>query len=165
MSRAWSSFLRLWRASLLAGGGRFLTRHRWLPTILWIGLIFFLSTRELSFFGPRIENKESLVKILQYPVHFFLYFVLYLLSLNSFLSGKKGTQWSGALAVALSFTLLVGLCDELLQSLIPSRTFAVRDLVTDALGALVGMALMMMRSSPAGELSLDPLSKRTAGSE
>jgi VanZ family protein len=134
-----------------------------LPTILWIGLIFFLSSRELSFFGPRIENRESLVRILQYPVHFFLYFVLCLLSFNSFLSGKKGTQWSRALAVALSLTLLVGLCDELLQSVIPSRTFAVRDLFTDAVGALVAMALMTMRSSPAAGLGLDPLSKRTAG--
>ncbi len=131
--------------SSLAAARNVITRYTWLPTILWIGLIFFLSTRELSFFyDPEAKEIESLFEILQYPVHFFLYLVLYALSFNSFLSGKYKTLSFKAIAAPLALTLLVAFTDELLQSLIPSRTFAVRDLISDTVGAVAGMGLVTL---------------------
>lgn len=115
---------------------------RWLPVILWAGVIFSLS----SFSNPYAS-------LLPFPLfaalpheqlgqfsHVFVYAVLaFLLARALVHMPGKGTDpvslpaWGMAVVYAFS--------DEIHQLFVAGRTFQMADLALDALGALVGMLL------------------------
>lgn len=100
----------------------------WGPVIAWCGLIFYLSG------VPQLEvTSEPVGNFLTRKLaHIFEYAVLYLLILRA--TGFKRP----VLSLLLTFTY--ALTDEFHQSLVPTRTAKIEDLLFDAVGALTGGA-------------------------
>lgn len=114
---------------------------RWLPVVLWTLAIFSLSARPYTAYFRDLESPtyRLLDLYLQYPLHLAEYGVLAVLWVRALLPGPltaRGTAW-----LALSATLATALVDESIQSLVPTRSFALRDLVMDALGGVLGTAV------------------------
>jgi VanZ family protein len=107
----------------------------WLPALVWMGLIFFLSAQPtLPGFHERWLNK-----LLSNGGHFGVYAVLALLCWRITRRGR----WDGRVALAIAFVcaVLYGLSDECHQSFVPGRDPDVLDLAVDALGAAVALVL------------------------
>ncbi|MFN3741704.1 MAG: VanZ family protein [Anaerolineales bacterium] len=106
----------------------------WLATFLWMGVIFFLSSRpadELPFFGLY----DLLVKK---SGHLVGYAILGWLFSHSWESLKIDLKWAQALA--LLFSLLYAITDELHQSFVPGRHASVIDVLIDTIGIAVGVS-------------------------
>nr|WP_248930910.1 VanZ family protein [Paenibacillus hamazuiensis] len=108
------------------------------PSVIWMGVIFYLSSRTgddlggwLPFFRQFIPGLES------FDVgHFFAYFILAITYAWAFPPHKL--TWKGKLRVIL-LCLLYGVTDEYHQSFVPGRTPDWHDLRNDGIGALLAM--------------------------
>ncbi len=109
---------------------------RWLPALLWMGLIFVLSAR------PDLPHAPEpwLDLLLKKAGHLVLYGMLARLYLYA-LEGPSGSPRSRWLALAL--VLVYGLWNEFYQSLVPGRTPSFWDVVIDGAGG--GLALFWGR--------------------
>jgi VanZ family protein len=106
--------------------------RRWLPPFLWMGLIFFLSSRE------KLPRPASLpADLVALGGHFTSYAILALL-LFAALSGH-GWRFGTRAAVAFTVAVLYGVSDEVHQSFVPGREPSALDVVVDALGAAVAL--------------------------
>jgi VanZ family protein len=110
------------------------TRLKFLTLILYVLLIFFMSTRsDIHPPGPEFEMKDKLA-------HAAEYFVLGLL-----LFGGIGWTVSRSKTITFLFLFAVGVSiaalDELLQSFTPNRQMDIFDWVADAVGVAVGVGL------------------------
>jgi hypothetical protein len=110
------------------------TRAKVLLLILYVAMIFFVSTRpDLRPPGPDFELKDKIA-------HFVEYFVLGLL-----LFASMGRTVSRSRFAAILFLFAVGVSvaglDELLQSYVPGRNMDIFDWLADAAGVSVGVAL------------------------
>lgn len=111
-------------------GSTLSTNIVWLPTILYCGLIFYLSS------SPVPES------ISQFPVsdkvlHFFEYGLLSILFFYS-LSRSIPRRGIRAMAVlSILFASLYGASDEIHQYFVPGRDSSVADLLADIFGATV----------------------------
>ncbi|MGH7797304.1 MAG: VanZ family protein [Candidatus Binatia bacterium] len=84
---------------------------------------------------------------LQYPYHFSAFFILAFLFRRSF-SGSTNHMSEYKFAVfSLLGCALVSVCSEALQFYVPTRTPALRDLVLDQSGAVLGMVIVMRHFS------------------
>lgn len=112
----------------------------WLPPILWMGIIFFLSSR------PTIKTTEIYWQdfIIKKTAHFVEYAVLSFLYLRAFLGSKTLKKKSFLLAFLIS--LVYAASDEYHQSFIPGREPRIRDVIIDSMGAL--FAIYMVYSKP-----------------
>ena len=112
-----------------------------LPPLAWAGLIFFLSGRPASTYEG-LSDAAPPVPGLSYLVHGLLYLILAGLLLRWLLSSKR---WplapTGAAAAVIAATCIYGLSDELHQAFVPGRSFEVLDLVADAAGAAIPVAV------------------------
>ena len=98
----------------------------WLPTILLIALIMFLSGRSIPSLPGHLPDKV---------IHFLVYAVLaslFYLSLFHSDIQQKTVFW------ALVLTIVVGALDEYLQSFTIMRNSNVFDLLADGFGAVMG---------------------------
>ena len=97
----------------------------WLPTVIIIAAIFFLSTRPI----PAL-NGRHLDKVL----HFIVYGIVAVLSYLSFSQSgfKKPILW------AIGLTVLVGILDESLQATSRWRSSSLYDFIADVIGAIAG---------------------------
>ena len=114
-----------------------MTRLRILALILYVLLIFFVSSREsITPPGPDFIMKDKLA-------HFGEYFVLGLL-----LFGGIGWTVSRSLFATFLFLFAVGVSvaalDELLQSYIPGRRMDLFDWLADAAGIATGVAICVL---------------------
>ncbi|MBI4328946.1 MAG: VanZ family protein [Chloroflexi bacterium] len=104
---------------------------RALPALLWMGLIFYLSS--LS----HLEAPGEVERLLPLPGdvigHVGECAVLGVLLAVAFLSTRW--RWVAAFAVAL----LYGLSDELHQVFVPGRAASWEDILADAIGAVLGV--------------------------
>lgn len=134
--------------------GRFL---RYVPLLLWIGLILFASTSQASmsstsrFVRPVLEflfpnaSEATLVIYHGYirkTAHFVEYAVLALLAARAFrFSGRELLRryWP---ALAPALVLLVAVADEFNQSLNPARTGSVYDVLIDLAGGVFMTAVV-----------------------
>ncbi|MBI4161923.1 MAG: VanZ family protein [Acidobacteria bacterium] len=114
---------------------RLLTRHLglWLPPFLYIGLIFFFSTRTLplaAHLGP------------DYLLHAAEYFLLGTFMVRAWNGGLRDT--AGAWPIAGSWLLCVacGVLDEITQRSVPGRVASPMDVLADGAGALAGIFLV-----------------------
>ncbi|MEL6252221.1 MAG: VanZ family protein [Bacteroidota bacterium] len=120
----------------------------WLPLILWLSIIFFLSSQVkddtedtsglilsiLQFFGLKMEFIE------QYHVHFYVrklahfteYFILCILGFRLF---HLKFQLKQSLFFAWLFSALYACSDEFHQSFVPGRGASLIDVFIDASGA------------------------------
>jgi VanZ family protein len=113
----------------------------WLPPILWMTLIFVLSSFSSL---PDFEDYDFTVKK---AAHFMVYAFLYLLLLRAFHS--VAARNSGAVyhihALAAFVTILYAISDEIHQSFVPGRTATVRDVLVDTAGAAFMYLLLRVR--------------------
>jgi len=118
----------------------------WLPVVVWMGLIFYLSAQPHSQLPGVAE--PSLDGWIKHGGHAFGYAVL------AFLWWRIAHRglWSGAAALAIAFalTMLYALSDEVHQGFVPEREFSAIDVVIDAAGAVtaLGCVVWMRRGSP-----------------
>ncbi len=106
---------------------RFVTYQ--LPAILWMLIIFLLSSRQ------RVGVSET------YWINFFIfktlhvieYAFLYALTLRALASGKQPSKKT--YSIALLVTILYAISDEMHQTFVPTREGTLRDVIIDSIGA------------------------------
>ncbi len=110
----------------------------WLPALLWMGLIFYLSSR------PGLKVAEGPADFwTRKPAHVGEYAILFLL----FFRALKGSFPWGRREVYLSagaFSFFYAAFDELHQLFVPLREGKLTDLVFDLLGIVVGALLIYL---------------------
>jgi len=100
----------------------------WLMTLSYMGLIFYLSSRN-DIDIPKLTTNFD--KILHAGAYMVMAFLLYL-SINK--SGIRNNIFTAAFLCAV----LYGMTDEIHQYFVPGRDASVGDLIADAIGALIG---------------------------
>ncbi len=117
---------------------------RWLydfgPLLLWLGLIFWLSSRSTL---VEIES-QTWERVIYKSAHMGVYAVLAWLWWRALASPRQAT-WP-VLLLALGLTILYGISDEIHQRLVPGRHGQIADVLFDAGGALA-MVLLIRRVS------------------
>jgi len=108
----------------------------WLPSIIWAGFIFYLSSRQIG--------GISLFPWADKVAHIGIYIVLGFFVCNAF---KKTSNMQKGKVVILSFLVVVlyGLSDEFHQMFVPTRSAEVADLLADAVGGLIGAWIQTLR--------------------
>ena len=107
---------------------------RLVPVVLWMGVIFAFSAREHVPKPPGFSLDVTSV-----AGHLAVYAVLAALTWWAF--GGLVRSPRQRVAAAFGVALLYGFSDEWHQSFVPGRTPDTRDLVVDAVGAIVGIAI------------------------
>lgn len=102
----------------------------WGPVVVWCGLIFYLSSI------PKLRAAENPFwdEIIRSTLHFLIYTILFFLffrAINAF-KRKREYIWPVILSILYSVS------DEYHQSLVPTRTFQLRDLAVDTAGVFLG---------------------------
>jgi len=115
--------------------------YLWLPPLLMCGVIFYLSSLSNLKLGEGTPEfiRRKLVHLLEYG---FLAILFY-----RALEGKvevrlKDFMQSRQFWVALIFTSLFALSDEIHQRFVPTRTCKIYDLAFDAIGVFLGLCLL-----------------------
>jgi VanZ family protein len=109
----------------------------WAPALVWAATIFVLSSIPGSAYPPTdIVNADKLV-------HIALYGLLGALCARGF---ARTTPLGplGIVAVAAPLATLYGMSDELHQRFVPGRNSDWRDVAADAIGALLGAAVIAL---------------------
>jgi len=133
----------------------------WLVVLIWMGLIFFLSSQQaadsnqlstgiskfimglISGILPGLSPQvQWLNHIVRKNAHFIAYLILGLLQVNAlYLNGKRGGK---AFILALLISLLYAASDEFHQTFVPGRSGELRDVMIDTAGALTGIGTYML---------------------
>ncbi len=115
-------FSRIFRAAL------------WLPAILWMSLLFYLSHQ-----AAPLERVAS--DIDPFVAHVAVYSILAFL-LYAALAGynSAASRWV-PVSIAFALAVLYGVGDEIHQAYVPGRVAAELDLVADAIGAAIGVGV------------------------
>lgn len=139
------------------------TLKTWLPVLLWMGVIFAVSTdlgseqHTSRFIGPllrwlRPDITPEAVRQVQFLVrkagHFTEYAILALLTLRAAGRSLRGTglphpEWRAA-GLALLLATTYAATDEWHQSFVSSRTGSPVDVLIDASGAATALALALL---------------------
>ena len=104
----------------------------WLPPILWMAVLFYLS----SISNLRAVSDPGRDELIRGGAHFFLYALGYLLFFRAFSRVKKN------FLLPLLAVLIYAFLDELHQHFVPIRAFQVQDLLVDGAGAFFGQLLL-----------------------
>lgn len=139
---------------------------RYGPLVLWVGLIFFASTGNLSasntsriirplvlWLFPDITEPSLLWVhfLVRKTAHFTEYAILALLAARAFLTSANKKLRRGWYAAAFALVVACALLDEYHQSFLPSRTGTIYDSMIDISGAVTAIALLALwRSYRAG---------------
>lgn len=116
---------------------------RWLPSVLWMAVIFYLSSRTGDDLGGWLDEIRQIIPAMEGFDwgHFVSYFILawtYLWALR-----PKRLTVLAKLAVVL-LCVLYGLTDEFHQSFVPGRSPDVMDIRNDAIGAALAMLALSL---------------------
>lgn len=123
-----------------------------MPLLLWIGFILGAASQPSDFFLP--AEKEIVLglprEVLQYPYHLTVSLVLGVLFWRCLATGGSEKARSSPGFFSLFGSALVSVASELIQSGIPTRSFAVQDLALDCSGAMLGIAIVghLLRGRP-----------------
>ena len=109
-------------------GGARLNVRRWLPPLLWAGVILFGTSLPAEAVPVQTSKIDKVL-------HFSIYTVFSYLLTRQF--SYSMTRWKAA-AFAVLFAVVFGALDEWHQSFIPGRSTELADWRADSLGALVG---------------------------
>lgn len=127
----------------------------WLPVVLWVGVIFFFSSdmgsaeQTSRFIGPVLRwfypgvTPETIAQVqllVRKAAHLIEYGILGLLIFRAFVWSGKRSAWPWAAASWLGAATCAGL-DEFRQTFTASRTGSPIDVMIDAVGAALGIAL------------------------
>lgn len=133
----------------------------WLLVLVWMGLIFFLSSQQaadsnqlstgitkfimdlISGILPGLSPQvQWLNHIVRKNAHFIAYLILGLLQVNAlYLNGKRGRK---AFVLALLISFLYAASDEFHQTFVPGRSGELRDVLIDTAGAITGIVTYML---------------------
>ncbi len=102
----------------------------WLPTVAYCGLIFYLSSQE-------IPIKVSLFPMQDKAIHLIEYGVLSVLFFISLRKSAPGYNIKAAAVLAIVFSGLYGISDEIHQYFVPGRDSSIGDVTADFIGAAV----------------------------
>lgn len=116
---------------------------RWLPVLLWMGLIFLFSAQSSL---PQIGTPPVRF-LLSKTAHFLEYLVLALLLVRA--QGTLAEHRRRAYAIALLVVIAYAASDEFHQSLVPHRTASPWDVTLDSVGAVVGLIILGRRGKSA----------------
>lgn len=108
----------------------------WVPAILWMVAIFYLS----SFPNPLPIRRRLLDIVVKKTGHFVGYAILALLYRLGMLI-ERGVDDSEAVPWSWGLTLFYAATDEFHQSFVPGRHSSALDVLIDGTGALVGLWL------------------------
>ena len=103
-------------------------------TIVWMVIIFFLSTNYLS--SERTTAKIDTTIPFRDLAHLFVYFVLGFLASGAV---NLNFNWKHKLLISLLFCIFYAFTDELHQYFETERRFGLIDIATDSVGACVGI--------------------------
>jgi len=116
---------------------------KYLPAIVWMAVIFILSSRS----GDQLNGwlpfaQKWLPGLTDFnPMHYVAYFVLGLTV--AFALGRRSATWRGFLFNVV-FCVLYGVTDEWHQSFVPMRSPDVQDLINDGIGAAAASLLVLL---------------------
>ncbi len=106
----------------------------WIPPLLWMALIFFMSSRTHTSVSDTYVFNFIFFKTL----HLIEYAVLFTLLFRAFYSQKsKKESIVRTLTKAALLTILYGATDELHQLFVPTREGTVRDVFIDSIGVFL----------------------------
>lgn len=105
--------------------------YYWLPALIWMGLIFILSSRPRIVLSPDNTINFIIFKFLHMVEYSILYFLLFR-GFNSL--SKKNFTFKEKLLFPLLIAIFYAVTDEIHQTFIPTREGRIRDVVIDALG-------------------------------
>lgn len=97
----------------------------WLPVLLWLGIIFYMSSITFVPGKPGLRLSDKLLHTIEF---FVLSFLLFRAFYNS--RWRKAAYW-----FAILLTILYGISDELHQTFTPGRVFDMYDMLFNSLGA------------------------------
>lgn len=106
----------------------------WLPPIIWMVLIFYLSSR----LSVRVTGKFLFDFLIFKMLHMIEYAILYFLLFRAFHSiSNKLMTFNNKLLFPLFISVLYALSDEIHQTLVPSREGKLRDVLIDTAGIII----------------------------
>lgn len=108
-----------------------------LPPILWMALIFFLSGRQ----KVAITDSYAVSFLIFKTFHIIEYATLFILLFRGFRNATDFSAFKSAL-VSLFIVMIYGITDEIHQSFIPTREARVRDGIIDSIGGGVGWIIV-----------------------
>ncbi|HEY0828507.1 MAG TPA: VanZ family protein [Bacilli bacterium] len=111
---------------------------RWLPAILWMLVIYYLSGQtgsELNTFLPFFQKWLPFMKGFNWG-HFFAYFIL---ALTFFWALGEESSGFRLKFIIVILCLLYGLTDEYHQGFVEGRSPDIKDLLNDSIGAALAM--------------------------
>jgi VanZ family protein len=111
--------------------------HYWLPPLLWMGLIFFLSAQSSLPHHPDILLDLILKKV----AHVMEYGILAFLLWRALSRELDTLSWS-ALVIAFLVSVLYAASDEYHQTFVPGRNGTPVDVSIDAVGALIALLVV-----------------------
>lgn len=114
---------------------------RWLPPLLWMAVIFYLSSRTGEALGGWLDSVRRWIPMMEgfNWGHFAAYFIL----AWTYLWALRPKRLSlGIKLVVVLMCVLYGITDEYHQSFVPGRTPDLMDLRNDAIGAALAMLLL-----------------------
>ncbi len=109
------------------------------PALAYMAVIFYVSSGPV---GPGIAGELP-----DWLLHGAAYLMLYLLVFWAVHEGAHPFPGRGGYVLPLLLTVLYGLSDEFHQSFVPARDASARDLIADAVGALLGAGLVRLHGS------------------
>ncbi len=111
----------------------------WIPALLWMGIIFLFSAR------PSVDVSDSgVINFLFFKLlHVLEYAVLFVLNFRALKNTLRSLKPVRMLTVAFLLTVLYAITDEIHQTLVPTREGRPRDVIIDALGALIAWYLIV----------------------
>ena len=132
----------------------------WLPPLVWMGVIFLLSTDlgsaehtslilepllKFFFHGISAEAIGQIHFLVRKTAHLSVYAVLAVLWWRALFLGREGRakSASGCALLALLVSMAYAGSDEFHQSFVGSRTASLHDVMIDSGGALIGLALVL----------------------
>jgi VanZ family protein len=134
--------------------------NRWLPVLLWATVIFLFSTEHFAapqssrILGPLLRwlipgitpEQVSFVQFLIRKLgHWFEYFVFAVLLYRALYAESGSRSSVRPAAMTIAFALVWAITDEFHQSLVPSRTASIVDVMIDGFGALCGIFWRYLR--------------------
>ena len=134
--------------------------QRWLPVVVWAGLIFYFSTESFSFdntegflskwlpwFLPEISPAQftALHLVSRKGAHWFEYFIFGILLLRAQRRGDEPKLPSTTIVRTLILVLAYAVSDEVHQSWVPERTASAVDVAIDTFGGICGVFWICLR--------------------
>ncbi len=115
----------------------------WAPVILYAGLIFTISSFPLP--PPKVEIPfvDKFIHLIEYGILGFLFY-------RALRASRLAKQ---VFILAIIFSILYALSDEIHQLFVPGREFDLWDLAADSLGAIL-IAIYLKRKQELGKIRL-----------